>query len=208
MDRPRSPRTRMAYSIRHQVPVRRDRPEKQQYRAYKIELRADFDQRCGYCNDHDRTFGNIRGFHIDHFAPKSLFPHLTKAYNNLVYACPLCNIAKSNKWYGVDEHNSVTGEIGFIDPCSPDLDDHLARNEVGEIIGLTPLGCSMVNDLKLGLLRHQLNWQIERIETLKDRLIPIMKEANRKGINVTRAIDLLDKLNSLFNTVRTSRDTQ
>jgi uncharacterized protein (TIGR02646 family) len=68
------------------------------YRSFKKHLENDFNNRCGYCDDPDSYYGQEISYHIDHFKPKSEFPELEVEYKNLVYSCPYCNRAKSNKW--------------------------------------------------------------------------------------------------------------
>ena len=41
---------------------------------------------------------------IDHFRPRSKFPHLTYDWLNLVYACERCNKAKADRW---PEHDDL-----------------------------------------------------------------------------------------------------
>ena len=86
--------------LRHHKPVRSNVTKRAKYQLYKEDLRRDFKERCGYCDDPDEFSGGSRGYHIDHFAPKSIFPELKTEYSNLVYSCSYCNIAKSDKWIG------------------------------------------------------------------------------------------------------------
>jgi len=160
------------------------------YRDYKSELRHDFARRCGYCDDHDNTFGGVRGFHIDHFAPKSLFPELELQYSNLIYSCPFCNIAKSNKWFGANAKTSVVGDMGFIDPCAPEYSEHLKRNSEGQIFPATALGRNIIIHLKLYLLRHRLNWQVDRLQLLSVELAKISALARSRGID-TQGVDVV-----------------
>ena len=63
--------------------------------ARKI-LAEDFKNICGYCGK-DSHIMHER-FHVDHFVPVSLNPERENDYYNLVWACPKCNLVKSNKW--------------------------------------------------------------------------------------------------------------
>ena len=145
--------------FRYHTPVRSDVGERSKYQLYKKELRRDFKERCGYCDDPDKFFGGIRGYHIDHFAPKSKFPELEIEYSNLVYSCPLCNRAKYNTWLGNDSTVSHNGSEGFIDPCDEEYECHLGRDGEGRILGGSELGRYMVEKLSLYLLRHAFIWQ-------------------------------------------------
>ena len=133
------------------------------YRSFKPYLRKDFNQRCGYCDDLDSYSDGSRAYHIDHFKPHSIpkFLKLKHCYDNLVYACPYCNGAKSNKW---EDKN------GFIDPCENEYNNHLYRNKKGQICYKTKQGKYIVENLKLSLLRHELLWIIEKLEAQKREL--------------------------------------
>ncbi|SHN92932.1 HNH endonuclease [bacterium endosymbiont of Bathymodiolus sp. 5 South] len=121
------------------------------YRSFRGYLKGDFNNRCGYCDDPDLHCGQEISYHIDHFKPKSKFPKLETNYDNLVYSCPYCNRAKSDKW---KEKN------GFIDPCSREYDENLQRNDKGEIQSTTERGKYIVQNLQLYLRRHKLIWAL------------------------------------------------
>ena len=181
--------------LREGIPVRSTPNASARYRAYKSVLRKDFRSRCGYCDDPDTYVGGESGSHIDHFAPKSKFPHLENIYENLVYACPFCNRAKSDKWVGDDPTVPNDGINGFVDPCSPGLDNHLARNQRGVIIGLTPVGLYLVDNLNLRLARHQYIWQVGRIRALVRELLRLRNLLAPKS---DRRNELLEEIADLF----------
>lgn len=64
-------------------------------RENKKRLINDFEHRCAYCDDLDKYGGGSKVYHVEHFAPKEKFPELKFQYDNLLYACPFCNISKS-----------------------------------------------------------------------------------------------------------------
>ena len=81
-------------------------------------------------------FWQKKGFHIDHFAPQSKFPSQPcriHDYSNLVYSCPVCNIAKSNAWASDDIDVPILNGKGFIDPSAPDYENHFYRTADGRI---------------------------------------------------------------------------
>lgn len=177
--------------FRHHTPVRSNVTKRAKYRFYKEELRLDFKERCGYCDDSDEFFGGIEGYHIDHFAPKSKFPQLETEYSNLVYSCRFCNGAKSSNWVGDDSSISHNGSEGFIDPCDEAYEYHLDRDAAGRILGRSKLGRYMVKELQLNLLRHQFIWQTQKLaeerailnsliakldSESEERLAPLLKE--------------------------------
>ena len=166
-------------SIRKHIPARSAVTKQKNYRKYKSDLRKDFSKRCGYCDDSDEFCGGERGYHIDHFAPKSLFPKISTEYENLVYSCPFCNGAKSDKWIGTDSSVSNNGQEGFIDPCDSEYDKHLCRGTDGSIEACSTLGRYIVKNLKLHLIRHALIWQIQELLCVRNKiesLMPLVKD--------------------------------
>jgi hypothetical protein len=134
-------------------------------------LREDFCGHCAYCGDSDFFYGLGKGFHIDHFAPKSLFgTSATNKYSNYVYSCPSCNVAKSNTWIGKTIQENIVGDEGFADPCSSDYEKYLYRDSHGSIHAVTKIGDYMVNNLKLFLPTHQAFYELEEIEILLKRM--------------------------------------
>ena len=176
---------------RELIPARSAVAYKGNYRLYKGELRADFNYRCGYCDSTDEYFGGLSGAHIDHFAPKSKFPTLATQYDNLVYSCPFCNRAKSNKWLGNDANIPNDGKEGFVDPCSDEFDRHLTRRASGEIVPKTRLGEYMVDHLKLRLVRHRFIWQAQRLDKLLtelQQLLPLVQSGDPRRLELLEAI--------------------
>lgn len=174
-------------SIRKYSPTRSDVDERSNYRDYKPDLRNDFSSRCGYCDSPDEYFGGRRGFQIDHFAPLSKFPDLQLTYSNLVYSCPFCNRAKSNKWIGTDSNVPNDGSEGFVDPCCSSFETHLKRDSQGRVLANTDLGDYMIKNLKLKLLRHQYVWQAQKLSDLEDRvrfLLNIIESSDSLSDNV------------------------
>jgi len=172
----------MAYPIQTARPSRRSNvTAKTKYSYYKQELREDFLSRCGYCDTLDFFSGGRRGFHIDHFAPKSIFDALKNSYGNLIYCCPICNMGKSDDWPGTDPLVSFVGDIGYVDPCDPKYHDHLERDTSGKIIAKTALGSYIHRKLKLNLRRRQLCWLLERMESQLEQLRTMLKNKNYSG---------------------------
>ena len=135
----------------------------------KEQLIIDFEHKCAYCDDYDKYVGGSKVYHVEHFAPKEKFPELQFTYDNLLYACPYCNISKSNKWPSNNSDINVVENEGFVDPCTEEYNNHLERKENGSISYLSPVGEYMYYNLKLYLQRHQLIYNLVRVhKKLKD----------------------------------------
>jgi hypothetical protein len=147
----------MICKVQRQKPKRICTKTYASYTSFKLYIREDFNKRCGYCDDLDIYHGGVRGYQIDHFRPHSIskFTHLKEEYSNLIYSCPFCNRAKSNKWKDLN---------GFIDPCDEEYDNHLERNQRGQIKCKSEQGKYIYTNLNLYLKRHELLWMIEKLE--------------------------------------------
>ena len=181
--------------IKAKVPVRSYSGEKwKTNKTNKKYLAQDFNHRCAYCDDLDRYNGGMRSYHVEHFAPKEKFPALKYTYDNLLYACPYCNEAKSDKWPSDSPEISVVGDKGFIDACTEEYYKYIYRNEDGSIGYNGKLGKYIYNELNLYLKRHQVNYNLvsinERIKELRD----IIRREKEEG----KAVDQLEELQSML----------
>ncbi|MBK0075548.1 HNH endonuclease [Bacillus sp. S56] len=164
----------------------------------KKRLAVDFKNRCGYCGDFDVYSGGYNVYHVEHFAPKEKFKELEFTYDNLLYSCPYCNIAKSNKWVGKTATENIVGNRGFIDPCTEDYDLHLGRDEEGSIIYKTEIGEYIYIELKLYLKRHKILYNLEKIRMKRNLL---KEEIENRKIKKQNSLDLenvYDELGALF----------
>lgn len=176
-------------NIHKKKPIRTFDRTLERYTSYRPYIKEDFHYSCGYCGDSDRFYGH---YHIDHFKPQgnSRFSHLHNDYNNLVYACPFCNLSKSDTWL---EHDC------FIDPCCPSYDTHLKRDSRGKIKPLTENGKNMYKHFKLSLIRHELIWLIEKILLQQNELLNIKDKLqdNNQKLKVTESfIELQSIINN------------
>lgn len=143
--------------------------ERSYYRDYRDNLRADFNNRCGYCNDLDAPRKEY--FEIDHLVPQKIMVNKkNNDYQNLVYACHSCNNAKRKKWPSGDENIPIVGDKGWIDPCTEEYDKQFSRDENGNIIPLTPIGRWMYDNLKLYKPQHSILWNIEQLDMICQEL--------------------------------------
>jgi len=167
----------MSIKFRFQIPSRTyTGPKLDNYRMYKEQLQSDFNSKCGYCDVSDKFSGSISAYHVDHFAPVSKFPHLREEYTNLVYSCPFCNLAKGSYWATDTEVNPLAGDEGLIDPCTPDYDTHLMRNDDGTIWYTTELGRFIYKRLKLFLRRKAIFWELDMLLHLSKQLESILSD--------------------------------
>lgn len=182
------------------IPIKRHRPKRSKSDAQmstskaKPSLAEDFHNRCGYCDALDSLIGGRNVFHVDHFAPYNLFKNLEKDYNNFVYSCPYCNIAKSDIWMGSSSEENIVDNKGFIDPCSEEYGKNLARNTKGEIIFLTPLGEYIVDTLHLYLKRHKILFKLDDIRIKVEALEHKIDINKTKGLNTDRLQSLVNGL--------------
>jgi hypothetical protein len=81
-------------------------------------------------------WGRVSGeFDLDHFVPQHRDPALAQEYDNLLYACGVCNLAKSN--YAVP------------DPTQTFTDDQVLVYEDGGIVALTDEADRLIRILDL-----------------------------------------------------------
>jgi hypothetical protein len=65
--------------------------------SYRPWLRDEFCFRCVYCLLREQ-WGRVGGlFDVDHFLPVANYPQLAADYDNLLYVCTTCNLAKQNQ---------------------------------------------------------------------------------------------------------------
>jgi hypothetical protein len=64
------------------------------YASYRPWLRDEFSFRCVYCLQRERWVAPAAAMEIDHILPVASNPELTTEYDNLLYCCSTCNVAK------------------------------------------------------------------------------------------------------------------
>lgn len=135
------------------------------YRDHRDDLKIDYKNRCGYCNDIDTW--RVVWFEIDHLVPQKFLITITDTdYSNLVYACRSCNNAKRALWPSGDEKIHNVNNEGFIDPCDVEYNNQFSRLANGRIKAETQLGDWMYNKLKFYKPQHEIIWNIEQLDTL------------------------------------------
>lgn len=158
---------------------------------YRPFLKKDFSDRCCYCN---MPRGLVTTpYHIEHFIPKKAFEgkkdSLKTDYQNLMWACPKCNLSKGDKYKGDLEHDDrIVNEL-FYNPETTDYNDIFYRNELGGIDSEDSKGREMIRLLKLYRPIHNLAWLVERLELLYDRI----EDMEKRETDIGRR-ELLEKI--------------
>jgi 5-methylcytosine-specific restriction endonuclease McrA len=79
--------------------------------SFRAWLRDEFAFRCIYCLSREQ-WGRVAGeFDLDHFVPQQTEPARALEYDNLVYACRRCNLAKSSQSIP-DPTRMTAGDLG------------------------------------------------------------------------------------------------
>jgi len=144
------------------------------YRDHRDDLKIDYQNRCGYCNDID--VWRVVWFEIDHLVPqKHLVTIKDTDYSNLVYSCRSCNNAKRAHWPSADEKIHNLNDEGFIDPCDDEYNNQFGRLANGRILANTKLGVWMYNKMKFYKPQHEIIWNIEQLDLLIDECEDLLK---------------------------------
>jgi hypothetical protein len=110
-----------------------------------VEIRAAvrdaYDRRCGYCGVSEVWVGGE--LDIDHFRP--LRHGGGDDFDNLVYACTICNRFKSDYWPADDAPTN----LWLLHPFKDDLGTHVLQISDGRLVGLTPRGSFHIDRLHL-----------------------------------------------------------
>ena len=120
----------------------------------RVETRAR--QRCEYCRMHQSLQG--ASFHIEHIIPTSLGG--TDGLDNLAWACPGCNLKKSNRMSALDPETET--EVRLFHPRLDHWEEHFAWQDYA-LIGLTPIGRALITAFGLN---HERRLRIRRAEEI------------------------------------------
>lgn len=142
-----------------------------QYESYRPYLKEDFHSRCAYCNLLDSSI--TTPFEVDHFIPVDAFkdnwPECETLYNNLVYSCKKCNVAKGKQYSGDILKKEIQNDY-FYNPVQTDYNEIFFRNDSGDICSDDEKGRDMINRLKLYRPIHNLAWICEYLKSTLEKL--------------------------------------
>jgi HNH endonuclease len=122
-----------------------------------VESRAR--QRCEYCRMHQSLQG--ASFHVEHIVPLSLGG--TDDVDNLAWACPGCNLKKSNRVTSVDPATDM--EVRLFHPRRDRWEEHLMWQGY-ILVGLTPMGRALIVAFDLNHARRCRIRQAEELFSL------------------------------------------
>ncbi len=123
------------------------------YRDWKQQLAVEGCRQCVYCAIHESAFGGFRNFHVEHYRPKRSFPELEDDYQNLFYACGICNVFKGADWPA--DPTEALDQPAYPSPSEIDYCEILSTDETtGEVRANCVAGNYLVQ--KIYLNRPQL----------------------------------------------------
>ena len=126
------------------------------FRTLKPELLAKFKYQCAYCGT--KLYSHFMA-DIEHFYPKSLYPHLLEDSNNLLIACKECNIIKGNNFPLDDDGNPL-----LLNPLTDKFSENIKQTENGYLEGLTERGRVTIAAL-----------QLNRPSLIEQRILDVIK---------------------------------
>ena len=119
----------------------------------QVEARAA--GRCEYCRMHQSLQGAT--FHVEHVVPRSRGGD--SELGNLAWACPGCNLKKSDRDSAVDPESGRV--VRLFSPRADAWHDHFAWNDY-ELFGRTDVGRALISAFDLNHARRVKIRQAER----------------------------------------------
>ncbi len=169
------------------------------YSDYKPFLKQDFAHRCAYCNLIDT--GITTPFEVDHFVPQDVFknvwPECGTLYENLIYSCKKCNLAKSNDYKGDISKRLIENEY-FYDPVETDYGEIFYRNDAGGIASDDEKGRDMIDRLKLYRPIHNIAWLCETLKNTRDKINEQIEKAGRETMQGQLLTEAKNELNEYY----------
>ena len=122
--------------------------------AREVERRAE--GRCEYCRMHQSLQGAT--FHVEHIVPRCLGG--LSELENLAWACPSCNLHKSNRVEAEVPGSSET--VSLFNPRTDKWDENFCWDDFC-ITGRTPVGQATVAALSLN---HERRIKVRQAEAM------------------------------------------
>lgn len=168
------------------------------YREWKSILAEEGGFQCVYCCIGENRFGGIRNFHVEHWKPQSIFEELKNDFDNLFYACGICNVLKSNDW--PRDPTSDFNEAYYPNPSAIDYSNLLtAQQETGLVDSSTLTGRYLIQRLHLNrpqlIVARRTHEAIENLKKVKDQLTELAPTAGDEAARVAEMLgDLFEML--------------
>ena len=70
--------------------------ESKEWRELRVRVLEKYECKCMMCGRSPKDHGVV--IHVDHIKPRSKYPHLQLAFDNLQLLCEDCNLGKRNKY--------------------------------------------------------------------------------------------------------------
>ena len=125
---------------------------------YREWLRDEFTFRCVYCLEREQWVHRTGHFHAEHFQPVAQRPNLELDYDNLVYACHVCNAIKRDQ--------------AVPDPLRVLLAESVKVQPNGTLIALTKEAAKLIEMLQLNSFescrRRRLMMRVIRLAAVHD----------------------------------------
>lgn len=173
------------------------------YSDYKPYLKEDFSERCAYCNLSDTSI--TTPFEVDHFVPRDAFkddwPECETLYENLVYSCKKCNLAKSN-WFRGNVSKRIVENEYFYNPVETDYGEIFYRDDAGGISSDDEKGRDMIDKLKLYRPIHNMAWICETLKNTRDKLILQIEKVGKDTKQGQLLLEAKNELNDYYITCR------
>jgi len=178
------------------------------YREWKSDLAEEGGHQCVYCALADARFGGEYNFHVEHFEPKSRAPHRINEWDNLFYACPICNVFKGNDWPMPGTPNA------YMDPSKINYETQFKREKEGIISGVTVGAKYMVERLYLNRpqlrlerreaeLHHRLRRLRTDFEALRNLVRPPFHPDREVYARLSKCLDVKARIDDLIDSLRT-----
>ncbi len=115
------------------------------------QLRQQVESHAGGCCEYCRMNQSLQGatFHIEHIMPQSQGG--TDVLENLAWACPSCNLHKSDRTQAVDAETGV--QVVLFHPRQHNWDEHFLWDEYA-MMGRTSIGRATTMALDMNHIRR------------------------------------------------------